>query len=352
MQMNRYPGQMSFGLLPEPEGRSAPFITSATVNVIILGLVIYIGITAKHVIQQHKFEQTELVFPTTPPPTPKVKTPPPPKLPPPPKMKEEVKLEAPKINMPKIEPKPALKPIEMEAKLNTPQLKAAKPAIVLAPQPKAALTAAMPAQDKSVKASTAPVHLGETFGVTPNPNATRPATVAAIGNPYGGMQGPAVAPHGVVGSTGIGNGLKSGSNAGVVGKVASAGIPGGTGTATTGSYTGGKVASAGIPATMATVVAPPKVTGVPAATNLEVLSKPPVQYTPEARQLRVEGDVILRVTFTASGQVLIKGVVHGLGHGLDEEARRVAELIRFRPATRNGQAVDLTTNITITFQLA
>src|SRR5664279_1031119 len=98
MQMNRYPGQMSFGLLPEPEGRSAPFITSATVNVIILGLVIYIGITAKHVIQQHKFEQTELVFPTTPPPQPKVKTPPPPKLPPPPKMKEEVKLEAPKIN--------------------------------------------------------------------------------------------------------------------------------------------------------------------------------------------------------------------------------------------------------------
>jgi len=49
--------------------------------------------------------------------------------------------------------------------------------------------------------------------------------------------------------------------------------------------------------------------------------------------------------------VLVKGVVHGLGHGLDEEAR-VAAQIRFRPATRNGQAVDLTTNITITFQLA
>jgi TonB family protein len=37
---------------------------------------------------------------------------------------------------------------------------------------------------------------------------------------------------------------------------------------------------------------------------------------------------------------------------LDEEARRVAQQIRFHPATRNGQAVDLTTNITITFQLA
>jgi TonB family protein len=89
-----------------------------------------------------------------------------------------------------------------------------------------------------------------------------------------------------------------------------------------------------------------------APTNLEVLSKPAVQYTSEARQLKVQGDVVLRVTFTAAGQVVIKGVVHGLGHGLDEEARRVAEQIRFRPATRNGQAVDLTTNITITFQLA
>jgi len=351
MQMSGYPGQSNFGLLPEPEGRSAPFITSATVNVIILGLVIYVGMTAKRVIQEHKFEQTELIFPTTPPPQPKIKTPPPPKLPDLPKPKLEMQLDQPKIRMPKIEPKPALKPLEMEAKLNTPQMKAAKPAIILAPQPKAALTAAMPAQDSTVKASTKPVHLGETFGVTPNPNASRPATVAAIGNPYGGMQGPAITPHGVVGSAGIGNGLKSGSNAGTVGKVAQAGIPGGTGTATTGYATGGKVASAGIQnqvAALPAVQTPREV----APTNLEVLSKPAVQYTPEARQLRVQGDVILRVTFTASGQVIIQGVVHGLGHGLDEEARRVATQIRFRPATRNGRAVDLTTNITITFQLA
>ena len=350
MEMNRYPGTISFGLLPEPEGRTASFVTSTTVNLIILGLIIYIGITARRVIQQHKFEQTALIFPTTPPPEVKVKTPPPPKLPPPPRP-AEVKLEAPKINMPKIEPKPVEKPIEMEAKLNTPQMKQAKPAIVLAPQPKPALTAAMPAQSNTVKASTAPVHLGDTFGVTPNPNASRPAQVAAIGNPYGGMQGPAVAPHGVVGSTGIGNGLKAGSNAGTVGKVASAGIPGGAGTATTAAPTG-KVASAGIPTQMVATAATPAQTAQVASTNLEVLSKPAVQYTAEARQLRVQGDVILRVTFTASGQVLIKGVVRGLGHGLDEEARRVAEQIRFRPATRNGQPIDLTTNFTITFQLA
>ena len=141
------------------------------------------------------------------------------KMPPPPKVVEtpklpEVKLDAPKINMPKIEKKPDLKPVQMEAKTVLPTVKAAKPSIILAPQPKAALTAAAPAQVPQAKPSTAPVHLGETFGVTPNPNATRPATVAAIGNPYGGMEGPAVAPRGVVGSAGIGNGTKAGSNAG------------------------------------------------------------------------------------------------------------------------------------------
>jgi TonB family protein len=350
MQMSGYPVRATFGLLPEPEGRSAPFVTSATVNVIILCFAIYIGMTAKRVIQQHKFEQTELIFPTTPPPQPKFKTPPPPKLPDLPKPKLELKMDQPKINVPKIEPKPALKPIEMEAKLTAPEIKAAKPAIILAPQPKAALTAAMPAQNNTVKPSTKPVHLGETFGVTPNPNASRPATVAAIGNPYGGMEGPAVAPHGVVGSAGIGNGLKSGSNAGVVGKVAQAGIPGGTGTAPTGYA--GKVASAGIQNQVAALPSMQHSPSEVAPTNLEVLSKPAVKYTPEARQLRVQGDVILRVTFTAAGQVIVKDVVHGLGHGLDEEARRVASQIRFRPATRNGQAVDLTTNITITFQLA
>ena len=182
----------------------------------ILAAVLYIGMMAKHVIEQHHFEQTELIFPTTPPPEPKVKVTPPPKLPEPPKP-AEVKLEAPKINLPKME-KPVLKPIEMEAKLKMPEIKAAKPAIMLAPQPKAALTAACPAQTPQAKPSTAPVHLGDTFGVTPNPNATKPATVAAIGNPYGGMQGPAVAPQRRGGfDRASAMERQSGSNAGVVG---------------------------------------------------------------------------------------------------------------------------------------
>ena len=340
-----------FGLLPEPEKKPGSFLASIVVNGLILCLVLYIGMTAKKVLDVHKYEQTMLVLPNEPPPPPKVKMPPPPKmeLPPPP----QIKFEAPKIVVPRPEPKPE-KPIQMEAKLIAPVLKAARPSIILAPQPKAALTAAMPAQNNQVKASTAPVHLGETFGVTPNPNASRPATIAAIGNPYGGMRGPSVAPHGVVGSTGIGNGTRSGSNSGVVGRVAFAGIPGSGGTANNrGAYGGGRVATTSIPNMTRAVAAPtPQMTATPAATNLEVLSKPPVLYPSEAKQLKVQGDVILRVTFRASGQIVVQGIVHGLGHGLDEEARRVAQQIRFRPATRNGQAVDMTTNITISFQLA
>jgi len=344
-----YSPRTTFGLLPEPEGRSAPFIASTLINGTILILVLIFGMMAKQVIDQHQYEQTVLIFPNTPPPPPvKVKLPDVPKVPPPPQPKE-VRMEAPKIEMPKPEPRP--KSVAMEARMELPKVRAARPSIILAPQPKPAMTAAMPAQMPQEHASTAPVHLGQLFGVTPNPNATRPATVAAIGNPYGGMRGPAEAPHGVVGSAGIGNGTRSGSNAGMVGRVASAGFPGGTGTGGGSGENYGRVASAGIPAAM-TPVAVARTVSEPTATDLEVLSKPPVQYTAEAKQARVQGDVVLRVTFMADGQVVVQGVVHGLGYGLDEEARREASRIRFRPATRNGRPVNLTTNIIITFQLA
>lgn len=339
------PGQRTFGLLPEPETRPLAFIMAGGINIAIAVTAIIVGMTAKQVLQQH-YEMTELIVPATPPPPAmKIRQPPPQELPPPPEP-PKVELQPRQIEMPK--PKPEPKPIEMEAKVNLPVVQPKPQRVIEQPQPKAALAAAMPAQNNMVKPSTAPVHLGETFGATPNPNATRPATVAAIGNPYGGMNGPAVAPHGVVGSTGLGNGTKYGSSAGTVGHVASAGIPGATGT---GPASYGRVASAGIPGVTQTS-APRMNTQVVRTTEVEVLSKPPVRYTSEARQLRVEGDVVLSVTFLANGQVVVRGVIQGLGHGLDEEARRVAEQIRFRPATNNGQPVDVTTKITITFQLA
>jgi TonB family protein len=344
MSMKYSTGGSNFGLLPEPEGKPVSFVISSVVNTTVLVTLILTSMMAKHVIQQH-YEMTELIVPNNPPPPEHIKQPPP-ELPPPPEM-PKLELQPRQIEMPK--PKPEPKPVQMEAKVNLPAIPVKTPQITLAPQPKAAIPDAMPAQNNTVKPSTAPVHLGQTFGVTPNPNATRPATVAAIGNPYGGMKGPAIAPHGVPGSTGMGTNTRPTTGAVPTGKVASAGIPGATGTGNSGPT--GKVASAGIPAPTQVAVAT-KPVAEPVTTELEVLSKPPVQYTAEARQLRIQGDVVLRVTFLASGQVVVQSVVHGLGHGLDEEARHVAQQIRFRPATRDGRPVDITTTITITFQLA
>lgn len=337
--------QLTLGLLPEGEGRRTSFIISSTVNAAILITLILVGMMAKQVIQKH-YEMTELIVPSTPPPQ-HFKQPPPPKIKPIEQPKIEMQPRVKQIEMPK--PRPEPKPVQqLQAKVNLPEMQ--KQQIRLAPQPKQALADAAPAQNNQVKPKVGQVHFGDTFGVMPNPNSTRPATVAAIGNPYGNNQGPVGAPQGRVGSTGLGTNTRAGSGYGVQGKVASAGIPGATGTGNSGPY--GKVGSAGIPTTTAQVATPVRQTAAPDATGLEVLYKPAVQYTAEARQMRIEGDVVLRVTFLASGRVVVQNVVRGLGHGLDQEAQRVAQQIRFRPATRDGRPVDLTTTITISFQLA
>ena len=355
MPSTSYAGRSRFGLLPEPEKNPASILTSCIINGSVLVLALVFGSFAHHELEVRKMESTEIVFPTTPPPEIKVKVkmPPQPKVPPAPEPKI-AKLEAPKIFKPKVEPKPEVKPIQMQEKVALPTIAAAKPAIVLAPQPKAALAAAAPALTPQIKPSVEAVHLGDLNGVKPNPNASRPATIAALGNPYGGMQGKAEAPRGVVGSTGFGNSTKPGASGGAIGKVASAGIPGGTGTAPTGGTGQGKVAAAGIPG----LASPTSGSGTAALTQ-EPKTTPPVllshaepEYTPEARQLKIQGDVVLRVTITTSGQMVVHNVIHGLGHGLDESAMRSAPTYKFRPATQNGQPVEYTTNIIIKFQTA
>ena len=223
----------------------------------------------------------------------------------------------PKITLPKPRPdvKQIVKPEQMEAKLKLPTIKAARPSVILARQPKPALRAAMPAQSALVKPVARPVHLGDTFGVTPNPNATRPATVAAIGNPYGGLRGPTIAPQGVVRSAGIGNGLRSGSNAGTIGRVAYAGVPGGARHRQQRRLFRRRQSCLrlGILPTVVASAPVQQVAAEPASTSLEIVSKPPVQYTSEARQMRIQGDVVLRVTFTAAGQVIVQDVLRGLG---------------------------------------
>ena len=84
---------------------------------------------------------------------------------------------------------------------------------------------------------------------------------------------------------------------------------------------------------------------------IEILFKPKPRYTEEAETLRIQGTVVLEVEFTASNDVRVVRVIQRLGHGLDEAAVRAAEQIRFKPAHRQGVAVDSRVTVQIEFAL-
>jgi TonB family protein len=85
---------------------------------------------------------------------------------------------------------------------------------------------------------------------------------------------------------------------------------------------------------------------------VEITYKPRPVYTEEGRQLKIEGEVLIEVVFSADGQIRIVKVVHGLGHGLDESAKRAAEKIQFKPAQKDGHPADFDAILHIEFQLA
>ena len=157
---------------------------------------------------------------------------------------------------------------------------------------------------------------------------------------------------------GPGQGNGSGGAKGIKGTVASADF--GSGVATPGkgdgrsNGKGGGVATGGFGAQQV-VHEGPKIaqaeTG-PATTPVEITFKPNPVYTPEARQLKLEGEVLLEVSFSATGTLHVNKVVRGLGHGLDEAAVDAAKKIRFKPALRFGQPVDSTAVVHVMFQLA
>jgi len=85
---------------------------------------------------------------------------------------------------------------------------------------------------------------------------------------------------------------------------------------------------------------------------VEIVSKPRPVYTDQAKDLRIEGEVVLEVTFVATGQMRVLRVLGSLGHGLDEAAVDAAKNIEFTPARRNGRPVDHTATLRVVFRLA
>jgi TonB family protein len=86
-------------------------------------------------------------------------------------------------------------------------------------------------------------------------------------------------------------------------------------------------------------------------TPVRILSSIPAVYTDAAKKNYIEGDVTLRVTFLASGEIGAISVVSGLSYGLTEQAITAAKNIRFEPAKRNGQPITVMKTVKFNFMI-
>ena len=292
------------------------------------------------------------------------------------------------IPLPSLRPQPAPKPkpLPVRAKLlprdpvfQTPklvvphELRVRKQAPQEIEPPKVALNNFAPAVLKQTSGGARPVliHTGEFQGssVTPTVNAAiARVQTGGFGDPNGlkpnansKANGKLIAA--AAGSfdmpVGPGQGNGSGGAKGIKGTVASADF--GTGVATPGrgdgrssgrGNAGVQTSGFGNQEIAQNVPHVQRMDSGPATTAVEITEKPKPVYTQEARDLKLEGEVLLEVQFGANGQLRVNRVVRGLGHGLDEAAAAAANRMRFKPAMRSGQAVDSTAIVHVVFQLA
>jgi TonB family protein len=332
-----------FGVLDAGRQNKPSLFLSLVVNAIALFVLIVISAANTKMIQQ-RILLTSLTFQPAPkvePIKPKI-VPPPPKPPPQP---PKIQLLAPKIVVVKLPelPKPP------EVKMDTPKPVIAPPAPVkvvpmIAPQ---VVNLAKPQAASVVNQDLHPaaVNLGSANAPTLHGPAVANVNLGrGLAGASGSGNGPAAT------KVNLGNGTPGGSLRGN-GLVAVTGIPhgapSGTGTAAVASQVN-----------LGQATPPPTPKPVPVASLVQpklakLTAKPKPDYTEEARRLHIEGDVILRVRVEANGAVQILDLVSGLGHGLDESAKRAVLASKFEPATDgNGQAIPSIVVVTVTFQLA
>jgi TonB family protein len=282
------------------------------------------------------------------------------------------------IARPDVEPKPIqVEQPKLRAKLLPPAPIFAAPKLVVPPEihtpkppapeiqpPKVEAANFMPPVLKEVSgARPAPiVHTGD-FGSSATPTLNVPVQkvqTGGFGDPNG-LKGEGKPAHLVAASTGAfdlpqgaGSGNGSGGAKGLKGTVASAGFGNGIAQAgqSDGRNSGRGVQTSGFGSTEIAQNRPKAIDASAATTPVDITYKPSPAYTEEARQLQLQGEVLLEVSFGADGSLHVNRVVRGLGHGLDETAIAAANKIKFKPALRSGLAVDSVSIVHVVFQLA
>jgi len=334
-----------FSPLPEPKSRWTLFFTSYSLQTLALLLVINLNL-----IYPARFELPPRYMITSlvpyEPPVPHTPQPVNPRLAP--------RLSKPLVEEPRVvasltlpslphakRPEPQIQaPALSSAATSLPQLPAERPAVkIIATNTFSTGSSAMPTTNRPA----AQVQTGG-FG-DPNGVPARAGNGRAVNiNAFGAWDLP----------SGPGRGNGTGGASGVPGVVASAGFGNGVAIESPkAAITSGSVQPAGFANSAAPEAAPKKVVAKgPPTTPVEILSKPKPNYTEEGRKLKIEGEVRLEVQFTASGEVRVIRILQGLGHGLDEQAVRAAQEIKFKPAQREGKPVDSNATLHIIFQLA
>jgi len=335
-------------ILPERKIDKRALATSYTIMVLLLLLLVNVGVLFPDRIQLKAYRVTELIplpaMRPEPEPVKVVKPAVKPKLLPPAPVFEQPKLVVPR-EVRRVEPKP--EPVEAP-KVMVNQF--------TAPQIKMAAGGARPQL----------LHTGDFAGssVAPTVNAAvekvqtggfgDPNGLKGTGKPNAKLYAAQAGSFDMPAGPGQGNG--SGGAKGIKGTIASADFGNGiaTGGKGDGRSSGAGVATGGFGAEQV-VHGGPKLAQAdagPATIPVEITYKPQPVYTEEARTLKLEGEVLLEVMFSANGTLHVNRVVRGLGHGLDEAAMAAASKMRFKPALRMGQPTDSTAVVHVLFQLA
>ncbi len=339
---------LTLGLLPEQRIDWRKFGVSYGALTVVILFILSVGLLFPDSAKLVQYHLTPLVAlkPYEPPPPPKIKQPVMPHLPPPPPQVFQARLTVPPDVRRAKPPDP-----EVEApKLNNFEAKLA-PAVL---KQSGALPTVI--HTGAFEGSSVPVTLNKPVdkvqtGGFGDPNGLHPTDSKATARLVSAQMGSFDMPMG----PGQGNG--SGGAKGAKGTVASAGF--GQGIAQPGQGDGrssghGSVQTAGFGSQVTSGGTGVKVqqSSGPATSPVEIISKPNPVYTEEARNLHLEGEVLLEVLFMADGHLQVQRLVRGLGHGLDESAQAAATKIRFKPAAHLGQPIDSTAIVHVVFQLA
>ncbi|MBV9295633.1 MAG: energy transducer TonB, partial [Acidobacteriaceae bacterium] len=199
------------------------------------------------------------------------------------------------------------------------------------PQKDMALNAPVqPPPEPKVNVPKPEIHTGafETGELAKGPEGPKPLKIGGFGDPRGLPDSPTAHAPSLIAKVGsfdlpAGDGKGGGNGTGQTGvRQTSFGSIGGAGTPAQSSGTGGSVHTGGFADSFAVASAHhgPVSVAKPITTPVEILFKPKPVYSDEARSLKLEGRVSLEVVFLANGSIRIVGVLHGLGHGLDQAA--------------------------------